>query len=239
MAKPSWIRGTFPYRWAKRSYHWAYDRVRQADWHTGRVVRTYLRKHETAKLHVGCGDNMLAGWLNTEFEFRAHRSVIHLDATKPFPLPDSSFDLIFSEHMIEHLPLPAALNMLRECFRVLKPRGRVRISTPPLEFFINLMTNPGADHIKYCEFHFSEWGEDSPVRTPAVVVADYYTKWGHQFIYDEPTLRALMKAAGFTEIEKTALRESREPMLRDLENEERLPAGLLRLVTFTLEGVKR
>jgi methyltransferase family protein len=40
--------------------------------------------------------------------------ILHLDATKPFGLPDNSFDFVFSEHMIEHISYIDAMSMLRE-----------------------------------------------------------------------------------------------------------------------------
>ena len=47
-----------------------------------------------------------------------------------------------------------------------------------------------------------------------------------------------MKQVGFTNIVKCDLGESEDPELCNLENEKRLPAGLLRLETVTLEGIK-
>jgi len=43
---------------------------------------------------------------------------------------DSSFDFIVSEHFFEHLTLPDALALLRECQRILRPGGVIRTSVP-------------------------------------------------------------------------------------------------------------
>ncbi len=138
-----WIKRSLPYRLARRSYYFVQQRVRASDWHTRRMARDYLGRHAVRKLHIGCGGNPLEGWLNTEYEPRAPLSVMYLDASRPFPIPSDSFDLIFSEHMIEHVPLGAAFNMLQECGRVLRPGGLVRISTPPLEYLIKLVLEAG------------------------------------------------------------------------------------------------
>jgi predicted SAM-dependent methyltransferase len=234
----AWIVRSPPYRLMRWMYHLAHDAVRKSDWYTQRAIREYLDRHQVRKLHVGCADNILDGWLNTEYEFRAPLSVVYLDASKRFPMPSDSFDFAFSEHMIEHVPLEAAFTMLQECNRVLKPGGRVRISTPPLEYLVKLLVSPVKEDEDYLIFHRQEWSPETPVFTPAVAVADYYRQWGHQFVYDEPTLRALMTKAGFVSIEKLALNESSAPELRNLEHDQRLPAGMLKLLTFTLEGVK-
>src|SRR5438477_50522 len=80
----------------------------------------------------GAGFNSLPGWLNTDLEPKS-ASVIYLDAAKPLPFAYSTFDYIFSEHVIEHIPYPQGLSMLKECFRVIKPGGTIRIATPNLE----------------------------------------------------------------------------------------------------------
>lgn len=226
------------YHFARPPYRFLRAFIRKYDWRTRRAVDNYLKSHPVSKLHIGCGTNVLQGWLNTEYESRRPSSVIYYDVLTEFPAASNSFDVIFSEHMIEHVPLPAGLKMLQECLRILKPGGRVRISTPPLEFLIKLLVNPDEADEAYLEHHHRRWSADAPVFTPAVVVADYYTQWGHKFVYDEPTLRALMSKAGFASITKVPLNESSEPALRNLEHEQRLPSGMLKLSTFTLEAVK-
>ena len=61
-----------------------------------------------------------------------------IDITKKFPFVSSTFDYVFSEHMIEHIKYQDGLKMLNESFRVLKPSGKIRISTPDLQFLLDL-----------------------------------------------------------------------------------------------------
>lgn len=189
-------------------------------------------------LHIGCGDNVLPGWLNTEYEERPPRRGIFLDATKSFPLPDESFDLIFSEHMIEHVPADSGAIMLRECHRVLRPGGRIRISTPRLEFLAELILRPGDEHRHYADFHYSVLAQPGSVRSPAGIVNDYHRLWGHQFVYDRESFRQALAEAGFVEIQELRLNESSCPQLRDLENDCRMPPGLLALTTMCFEARK-
>ena len=98
----------------------------------GRVDKTitqkYLNEHDIRKLHIGCGNHVLDSWLNSDF-YPDIANILHLDATKPFPLEDEDFDYVFSEHMIEHVPYSDGLFMLKECCRILKKNGKIRIST--------------------------------------------------------------------------------------------------------------
>ncbi len=55
-----------------------------------------------------------------------------------FPFPDQSFDVVLAAELIEHLPYNP-YHMLRETFRVLKPKGRIILSTPNLPKLDNLL----------------------------------------------------------------------------------------------------
>jgi predicted SAM-dependent methyltransferase len=214
------------------------NRVRQPNWRRRRIVADYLARHRPQKLNIGCGTNLLEGWLNTEYEAIFPPGALYLDATRPFPLPCASFDFIFSEHMIEHVPLAGAVSMLCECERVLKPGGRIRIATPRLEFMLELLIAPADEHRRYADAHYEALTEEPGVRTPARIMNDYHRMWGHQFVYDEPTLRLLMERAGFVNLRLEAVGESSEPNFRTIENVGRLPEGMLALTTLVLEGEK-
>jgi|GEM_PF-2354816 len=53
----------------------------------------------------------------------------------PLPYPDNSFEAIYSFHVFEHLTYDEGLYALSEMYRVMKPGGVCRISTPDLLFF--------------------------------------------------------------------------------------------------------
>lgn len=240
MPAPPWLAPNPAYKVAHRLvYRLAIDPLRRSAWFTRRQVATYLKTANPPMLHIGCGANILSGWLNTEFEERPPKGGIYLDATKAFPLPDRSFDFVFSEHMIEHIPAAAAGAMLRECHRILKPGGRIRISTPRLEFLAELILQPSDNHHRYAEFHYGVLAAPDSVPSAAGIVNDYHSLWGHRFVYDAPTCRQLIADAGFSSVEELPLNESKCSPLRDLENESRMPEGLLALTTMCFEAEKR
>ncbi|MGL4880978.1 MAG: class I SAM-dependent methyltransferase, partial [Waterburya sp.] len=49
---------------------------------------------------------------------------------------DNTFDFIFSEHFFEHLFLNEAVKLLKECRRILKPHGVIRIVVPDADLRI-------------------------------------------------------------------------------------------------------
>lgn len=202
------------------------------------ILRSYLARQETPRLHIGCGSNLLSDWLNSDY--RPHsRNIYHLDATSNFPFPDNQFRYIFSEHMIEHIGFHEASRMFSESFRVLEHGGKIRISTPDIQFLINLISNSNLPAYSY----YVEWFTDrflssAPYSDPIFVFNEYVRAWGHTFIYDEQSLRSSLEHAGFTDIVRCRIGCSQDTVLTGLEHEERMPAGFLALETLTLEARK-
>jgi predicted SAM-dependent methyltransferase len=201
-----------------------------------RRMDKYVAAAGEKKLNLGCGENVLEGWLNVDFD-PLSKEVVYLDATAKFPLPDGVFDFIFSEHMIEHVSYAHAEHMLRECFRIMKAGGRIRISTPDLKFLMELYRT---DKSPLQEEYVRRTAEEAGIKAlDTHVINRFVREWGHLFIYDEKALRIALEQAGFAEIERCTLNESKAPALRNIENETRRPPGFLRLETLTLEGVKK
>lgn len=197
----------------------------------------YLNSHPVAKIQLGCGGNLLPGWLNTDGQCDGwfHPDGVKLDATQPFPIPDNSFDYVFSEHMIEHLTYWQGQNMLSESFRIMKPGARIRISCPDFQFLIDMYTNPAQIHRDYVEQTKTEW---APFADPIFTFNNYVRDWGHKFIYNKKIMQLSMAAAGFENITEHAISQSTDPVLQNLEIASRMPDGFLQLETMTFEAVK-
>ena len=61
------------------------------------------------------------------------KNVLYFDIRRALPYADRTFDGVFLLHVIEHLTPQEGELLLREVYRVLKPLGLVRVSTPDLE----------------------------------------------------------------------------------------------------------
>ncbi|HEX6041743.1 type II secretion system major pseudopilin GspG [Longimicrobium sp.] len=185
-------------------------------------IRRYLGAHPVRALQLGTGHNVLPGWLNTDVHVFRRGLVEFLDATRPFPLPEASFDFVYSEHQIEHVPLAAGDHMLAECFRVLRPGGVVRIATPDLARIARLAQAPlGPDETYYVEYISRMLGLTAP--DPTRVINAMFREFGpddasgHQFIYSFETLSERLRAAGFTDVRRCDVGRSEHAMLRDVE----------------------
>lgn len=84
------------------------------------------------RANLGCGNQIYAGWTNIDI-VRTGPSVVAHDLSTSIPLPDASCDVVYHSHVLEHLKRADAQFFMRECFRVLKPGGFLRVAVPDLE----------------------------------------------------------------------------------------------------------
>ncbi|MFK7759473.1 MAG: methyltransferase domain-containing protein [Phycisphaerales bacterium] len=84
------------------------------------------------RLHLGCGDRAHPEWINADLN-PTESSILPIDATKPLPFADDSFDAVYHAHMLEHLTPDAGQRLIMECARVLRPGGVLRVTVPDLE----------------------------------------------------------------------------------------------------------
>jgi SAM-dependent methyltransferase len=202
----------------------------------GSAVERYLRTAKPRALQLGAGHNLLPGWLNTDVQVFRRGQVEFLDATRPFPLPDASFDYVYSEHQIEHVPLEAGEHMLRECFRVLRPGGVVRIATPDLQRMAALAAPELDDERRHYVAYISTL-LGLPEPDPARVVNSMFREFGpdeatgHHFIYSYDALAQRLRAAGFTGVRRCELGESEHAALRGIERHQEV-VGDVRAVRY-------
>lgn len=82
-------------------------------------------------LNAGCGEHYLKDWVNLDLVQSEY--VQDEDLGKGISYPDSIFDLVYSSNLIEHFSCEVAQRFMQELFRVLKPKGTIRLLTPDLE----------------------------------------------------------------------------------------------------------
>ena len=87
---------------------------------------------EGLKLHLGCGDVDLPGFVNIDVSPAPH--VHHVRRVERLPLfADGTVDLIYASHVLEHFPHESVVGVLSEWRRVLKPGGVLRLSVPDFD----------------------------------------------------------------------------------------------------------
>jgi predicted SAM-dependent methyltransferase len=155
------------------------------------------------RVQVGCGPHHLRpGWWNTDLRNFPDIDDV-LDATKPWPWPNR-LDYVYAEHFLEHLEIDEAIAFLVEAGRALRPGGRIRISTPSMEWVLRT--------------HFTFLPADSPGHfLEAVATNRAFYAWGHRFLYTRGVLQRLLHDVGYEDIRFYRYGESDTPALDGLE----------------------
>jgi hypothetical protein len=184
------------------------------------------------KLHLGCFDRPIEGWLNTDVtphiwvarvpllaevlgragrltperleQHRAgvFRQVRYLDVSRRFPLADRSVRAIFSSHMLEHLSYDVARHCLRESWRLLAPGGVVRVVVPDLDNMIERYDPDRADGWVYSMFEARQKQDRNR----------------HRWMYNERSLAAVLRDVGFQVVDRCDFGQGRCPDLDRIDN---------------------
>jgi methyltransferase family protein len=207
-------------------------------WRSPLIISDYMKNNAVHKLQLGAGDFNLPGWLNTDIG--PIEGQAFLDATKPFPLPDSSFQVVSSEQVIEHLTSEQGLSMMKESFRILVHGGKVRVATPNLLQLMDLLRpDKTPEQLAYIKAKI-DWHHWTATADPANVIVNLeVNEFGHRFVYTPTMLRSTMEAAGFTQIRQYKSGESDDPALKGIEvRSHSSVANIDRYETMVFEAVR-
>jgi len=83
-------------------------------------------------LNLGCGTRYHSSWVNVDIHCTGP-DVIPFDLRQGIPFVDEAFDVIYHSHLLEHFSKAYAAVFLKECFRVLRKGGIIRVVVPDLE----------------------------------------------------------------------------------------------------------
>ena len=193
-------------------------------------IKKYLQQTEVPRLNIGCGSNVLKGWLNTDIYPVPSpiAEVVYLDASLRFPFEDASFQFVNSEHIFEHLTFEDSCNMLAECYRVLRPGGIMRMAIPYFDFLLDLYKNPegqvNKEYIAYSMENFVPGISKTLGNTSSAhiyVINNFYRDWGHEVIHDFSSLKELVEQFNFKEVERKEVGQSDFELLQNIEGHAR------------------
>ena len=149
-------------------------------------------------LNFGAGPNQLPEpWQNL--------GPMH-DIRKRLRFENGSAAAILAEHVVEHVPFLQALSFFRECLRVLKPGGLLRLAFPDIGRFLStrsleLVLSPAA--ASYAEGLSHRLGlallATEPERTRAALW-QMLTGWGHQTAWTEHSAAGALLVVGFSHV---------------------------------------
>ena len=84
------------------------------------------------KLHLGCGNNNIKGYVN--IDVRLLNGVDIVDDVKTLSsYADSSVEVIYASHVLEHIGRHEYKDVLARWHKILQPNGILRLSVPDME----------------------------------------------------------------------------------------------------------
>lgn len=83
-------------------------------------------------INFGCGTHYHASWINFDM-MPASPEVRPWDVRGRLPFSDASVDAVYHSHVLEHLTAEQGAAFLRECHRILRHEGILRVVVPDLE----------------------------------------------------------------------------------------------------------
>ena len=171
------------------------------------------------RYNLGCGLKIYENFMNVGYWSQLNSEVLYknlngTDNTVMFnhdlrngvPALDESLELVYHSHMLEHLSYADGISFLKECFRVLKPGGKMRVLVPDIQLWINA-------YFQNNKFFFEQYrkygGIDSDIYcTNGAVFMGMLHSHEHKFGYDYDSLEWVLKLVGFTDIKKTLYADS-------------------------------
>ncbi len=82
-------------------------------------------------VNLGCGPRVHPRWVNMDL-VPLHELVKPVNLSEPLPFADRSVDVIYHSHVLEHLSRVQGNQFIRECHRILRPDGILRVVVPDL-----------------------------------------------------------------------------------------------------------
>lgn len=139
------------------------------------------------------------GWITVDL---TEGSDLFLDLSQPIPFPDGSVAHLYSSHMLEHFYYHDLLDLLAECYRILKPGGSFKVAVPNARIYLEAYFNPQAfDASYYCThklFHYNS--KIDYVNYMAYMGGDRIPGGGHRYMFDEENLVLVLSNAGFKSV---------------------------------------
>ena len=231
-------------------------------------------RQELKKLNLGCGPGKHAkDWIHLDGSWNARlakhpriRNILktfHIlpnalvdmpwaqdifihDLRKPLPFDANSMEAIYSSHTLEHLYLEEAKRLLKECYRVLKPGGILRIVLPDLKAMVQEYIDEQSHSYPVNDIYNDTPADRLNVRlnlrmpnsAPINIFHRIYTAMTdfhtHKWMYDAESLTYYFQKSNFINIQEMKCYESRIKGIDAVETELRILNG----AGLCIEGLK-
>ncbi|MDQ1637038.1 MAG: hypothetical protein QOF62_377 [Pyrinomonadaceae bacterium] len=168
-----------------------------------RRVTRQLAQTTPRFLNLGSGPRGISSsdWFNVDgwADTNVHLAI---DFNRPLPFPNNCFEGVFSEHVFEHFNPQQGQSLLRECLRVLRPGGCLRLIVPDGEKLLRTYIDNPSELVGRRNGNGEGFAMDA-------VNSYFRQRYEHQFIYDWQTLEDQLRRAGFAELTRVTYQQGK------------------------------
>jgi len=129
-----------------------------------------------------------------------------MDVTKGLPYENNSVDIIKASHFLEHLTREQGSAFLRECHRVLRPNGLIRLAIPDARLLAEKYLNGEIMEYRHVNIGVERAKDDIEAFFQLLMS-------GHSTVYDENSLKRKLGEIGFTEVKRMPFNKSRSEVI--------------------------
>ncbi len=178
----------------------------------GNIKWYYLQKNKVIKLELGSGAKYGSnGWVTVDLS----GSDINWDLRRGIPLKNESVDIIYSSHLLEHIPYKNLIPFLNECSRVLKKDGEFSVCVPNIKNYINAY-NSGEEFLNR-ENYWQKGYVDTNSKLDQINYMAYMDG-EHQYMFDEENLINTILKANFSSAKLRKYNKNIDLLGRDFES---------------------
>ena len=159
-----------------------------------RVISEYLSQHADPKLHLGA-TYQVDGFLNSQILGNAP-----IDIGRRLPLPDNTFAMIYSSHLVEHVHRREFHRFLVDGLRVLRPDGVMVVAAPSVEKIATLVYGPDCDGKRQLLERGQSYMLDS-VQTASHQMNLAMRGFGHRYLYDTEYMKWIGERVGYDSVD--------------------------------------
>ena len=143
-------------------------------------------------LNVGCGPHVFdPPWVNTDLHINS-KLPVYMNLQRKLPYASSSIEIVFAEHVVEHLSKNHQTSFFKECHRVLCNKGALVLVVPHVDPLATLRLNEKPHHIlaEYQKF-------DASIKTTSDLVDSLMRGHGHRFLWFKSDLLDHLSSLGY------------------------------------------
>ena len=150
----------------------------------------------TVRLNIGSGDlpMRMSGWVNVDEQ--PYAGVDLVLRVPPLPWESDTVTEIYAGHFLEHLNRQDSIDFLNECWRVLRPGGRLGIMVPDMHETMRRYILDEPAPMEWPAGHYRDL-RDLDQFCEAIIFSTMQPSH-HQWAYDKFTLGRALENAGFT-----------------------------------------